>query len=130
MLLRVSLYKRCEIMFGSYNDKNEIVFSDEEDSSMRTADSQPLEGGSWQNFTLRFGKYKGTTLDTMIQKGRTRQYLRYILKWPDIRPNTADNINQALAHYNMMKDARAVAGDLPALSPSSPPKLTREYSHA
>lgn len=115
-------------MFGTYNDKNEIVFSDDEDNSMRT-DNPPSEGGSWQNFTLRFGKYKGSTLDTMIQKGRTRQYLRYILKWPDIRPNTADNINQALAHYARMKEARANADDLPD-APSSPPKLTREYSHA
>lgn len=111
-------------MFGTYNDKNEIVYSDDDCDSMRTtAEESSSEGANWENFVLRFGKYKGTTLGKMIQQGRTRQYLRYILKWPDIRPHTAQNINQALAHYEELKQAR---GDLPLV----PPPLTREYSRA
>ena len=61
---------------------------------------------SWENFTLRFGKFKGMTLSDMIKKGRTRGYLRYILSWPDIRPHTAANIDRALQVYNASKDAR------------------------
>lgn len=102
-----------------WGEPGTIVYSDDENEPMRTEEA----GGSWENFVIRFGKYKGTTLSTMITQGRTRQYLRYILKWPDIRPNTAANINQALAHYEQLKSTR----DLP---PIEPPQLTREYSHA
>lgn len=114
-------------MFGTYHN-NEIVFSDDENDCGRSDKSS--DSGSWENFSLRFGKYKGCTLSTMIEKGRTRQYLRYILKWPDIRPNTADNINQALAHYARMKEAarRDLPDDVPDLP--DPPQLKREYSHA
>ena len=87
-------------MFAS--DIRDVVYSDEEESPMDTE----VGTDSWENFTLRFGKFKGMTLSDMIKKGRTRGYLRYILSWPDIRPHTAANIDRALQVYNASKDAR------------------------
>lgn len=109
-----------DMMWG---EPGAIVYSDDESDS-RGERAMEDDRDNWENFTIRFGKYKGTTLSTMITQGRTRQYLRYILKWPDIRPNTAANINKALAHYEQAKAAR---NDPP---PMTPPKLTREYSRA
>ena len=87
-------------MFAS--EIRDVVYSDEEESTMDTE----VGTDSWENFTLRFGKFKGTTLSEMIKNGRTRGYLRYILSWPDIRPHTAANIDRALQVYNASKDAR------------------------
>ena len=87
-------------MFAS--EIRDVVYSDEEESPMDTE----VGTDSWENFTLRFGKFKGMTLSDMIKKGRTRGYLRYILSWPDIRPHTAANIDRALQVYNASKDAR------------------------
>jgi hypothetical protein len=112
------------MMFGEQDGSYSINFSDDEGDSrgrgsfMEVAD----DGSNWDNFVLRFGKYKGSRLGQMITDGRTRGYLRYILKWPDVRPNTALNINKALAHYEKMKEDRGV------LPPA--PVLTREYSKA
>jgi hypothetical protein len=81
---------------------------------------------NWETFVVRFGKYKGQTLASMITKGRTRGYLRYILSWPDIRPNTQRNITAALDHYKKLKREReeqAMKEDEEVLP--SPPKLRR-----
>jgi hypothetical protein len=83
---------------------------------------------NWETFVIRFGKYKGQTLASMITKGRTRGYLRYILSWPDIRPNTHRNITAALDHYNKLKrekerEEHAMKEDQ-VVGPS-PPKLRR-----
>lgn len=112
------------MMFGEQDGSYSIAFSDDEGDSREKGGAMEMEddGRNWENFVLRFGKYKGTTLSNMITQGRTRGYLRYILKWPDIRPNTALNINRALSHYDKMKEDRGV------LPP--PPVLTREYSKA
>ena len=112
------------MMFGEPGGSYAITFSDDE-SDRGAMNNMDDDGGNWENFVLRFGKYKGTTLSNMITQGRTRGYLRYILGWNDIRPNTALNINKALAHYDKMKNDRV---GMPA--PLAPPVLTREYSHS
>ena len=61
---------------------------------------------NWATFVLRFGKYKGETLGEMISKGKKRSYLRYILGWEHLRPNTEQNIKRALLEYKKMKENR------------------------
>ena len=92
------------------------TFSDEENGWEEGA-------GDWRSFEIRFGKYRGHTLPQMLEKGRTRQYLRYILGWQDIRPNTAENIRKALSHYDELKAARELKG-------IQPPELKRTDSVA
>lgn len=101
------------------------TFSDEENNN----GWEEAGGGDWRNFEIRFGKFRGHNLSQMLEKSRTRAYLRYILGWQDIRPNTAENIRKALAHYENIKAARAalMKDDLP---PMQPPLLRRESSRA
>lgn len=61
----------------------------------------------WATYELGFGKYKGTNLETMLLRGKTRHYLRYLLKWDDIRPETESAIKEALRTYAGIKKARA-----------------------
>ena len=67
------------------------------------SDDENEDCSDWPSFRLAFGKYKGATLDRMLQTKRQRSYLRYLLKWDDIRPATAANIQAALDHYNGCK---------------------------
>lgn len=94
-----------------------VAFSDEEDDSSRYDNA-----GGWEKYIIRFGKYKGTTLADMITRGRTRGYLRYILTWSDLRPESHSNISAALAHYDKLKRDKEAA-ELASLPP--PPALTR-----
>lgn len=105
-----------------------VTFSDDEDT---TTSSFADDASKWETFVIRFGKFKGQTLASMITRGRTRGYLRYILSWPDIRPNTHLNISAALAHYDKLKkerEARKMEEDEVVLPP--PPKLSRSETNA
>lgn len=57
----------------------------------------------WQDFELRFGKYSGQTLASISKSGAGRSYLRYLLKWPELRPMTRDFVERALASYDAFK---------------------------
>lgn len=106
----------------THDSQQYVTFSDDEDNSSTFGD----DVSKWETFVVRFGKYKGQTLASMITRGRTRGYLRYILSWPDIRPNTHANITAALAHYDKLKkerEERAMKEDELVLPP--PPKLAR-----
>lgn len=107
-----------------------VVYSDEEGDESRM-DTDAKGSDSWENFTLRFGKYKGTNLADMIKTGRTRGYLRYIMTWQDIRPHTAANIERALHVYSESRDARDACMEAKPTRAASmecvlaPPPLTR-----
>ena len=76
---------------------NEIEYSDDE---------QTLSWDTVQMFKLAFGKYQGKRLAIMIRKSDTREYLRYLLSWDKLKPNTRANINCALKHYDETKKKR------------------------
>lgn len=117
MLLRVTTLTGTMTLTDS---KQYVTFSDDED---KTYDD---DVANWETYVIRFGKFKGHTLASMITRGRTRGYLRYILSWPDIRPNTQKNIKAALDHYSSLKkerENRPMDEDELVLPP--PPKLTR-----
>lgn len=81
--------------------EKDITFSDDE------ADLGP--GGPayhWAKHTLRFGKHKGSTLRQMICSKAGRDYLRYLLKWDQLRPATKEGIEHALDFYDEQKASR------------------------
>ena len=75
--------------------------SDEEQSKWDTFDA--TDTSNWKTYEMRFGKYKGDLLGTMIASPKKRSYLRYLLKWPDLRAHTKNNILAAFEHYDDMK---------------------------
>jgi len=114
MLLRVT-NKALKTM--THVDSSQYVtFSDDEENGYSD------DVSNWETYVIRFGKFKGQTLASMITRGRTRGYLRYILSWPDIRPNTHKNISAALAHYDKLKKEKEQK-ELDDLLPA--PKLQR-----
>ena len=52
-----------------------------------------------KSFRLLFGKHKNARLATMIKKRTTRDYLRYLLTWNEIREVTRQNIQCAIEHH-------------------------------
>jgi hypothetical protein len=50
--------------------------------------------------TLRFGKYKGKSMYSMIKTTQRRDYLKYLLRWQDLREITRNNITFALEVYD------------------------------
>ncbi len=62
---------------------------------------------AYKSETLPFGKYKGTTYEDMIRTPLLRGYLKYLLKWEELKPETRALINSALAVYNKSKPAKA-----------------------
>ena len=108
-------------------EQEDISFTDEEDNGFHHA---PTE---WRTYKLAFGKNKGVPLSEMIKTARGRSYLRYILKWDDVRPNTSANINSALAYYRELKQAkvgRRSRGLSPPIPPTNAPVLKAERSWA
>ncbi len=43
----------------------------------------------------------------MILKSETREYLRYLLSWDKLKPDTRANIACALEHYDETKSKRS-----------------------
>lgn len=66
-------------------------------------DESQVEPDAYKTEELAFGKYKGSTFEHMIQKPLTRGYLKYLLKWDDLKPITRIHIQQALAAYDKSK---------------------------
>lgn len=78
-------------------------------SSLQLSDDEEKEV-TWteaQQFKLRFGKYKGTSLERMVTVPKRRAYLRYLMKWDELRPYTKNNIAAALKYYDDEKRKRA-----------------------
>jgi hypothetical protein len=76
----------------------EIEYSDDE---------QTVSWGTAQRFKLVFGKHQGKRLAFMILKSETREYLRYLLSWDKLKPDTRANIACALEHYDETKNKRS-----------------------
>jgi hypothetical protein len=57
---------------------------------------------------LAFGKYKGCTFEHMIKTRRTREYLKYLLKWDELKSVTREHIRNALDAYDNAKKLQMV----------------------
>ena len=82
----------------------DIIFSDEEVDTFKTEATWDTIKGK----TLPFGSNQGKTYEEMLTTGKLRSYLRYLLRWDQLRPYTRSNIECALAEYHKLKDARTV----------------------
>ena len=52
---------------------------------------------NWKTYELRFGKYRGHVLGEMLKDTRQRGYLRYLLRWDELREHSRNNIEKAIA---------------------------------
>jgi hypothetical protein len=91
-------------------DDQELPLSQQSDSGSDIDLSQEvvLTWSSAKAFPVPFGRYKGKMLKNMLKSKKRRDYLRYLLKWDDLRDNTKDNITCALQHYTDTKTAASV----------------------
>ena len=89
------------------HDDQELPLSQQSDSGSDIDLSQEvvLTWASAKAFPVPFGRYKGKLLKNMLKSKKRRDYLRYLLKWDDLRDNTKDNITCALQHYTDTKTA-------------------------
>jgi hypothetical protein len=74
---------------------------------MRVVDFSDDEEVQWQDFKLSFGKHRGKTLAQMIQTTQSRDYLRYLLRWDDLRAETRRPIQAALDHYTQLRSTKS-----------------------
>lgn len=82
-------------------DIGTFEWSDEEEKEHKTFDSK-----QWRHFTLKFGKYRGMTLLQMIQKSRTRGYLRWLAKRDNLYDGQQECFLEALKFYEKHKSQR------------------------
>jgi hypothetical protein len=76
------------------------------------SDSEPvIDWNSCRSFALPFGKYRGETLGVLVRTKKTREYLRWLLTWEEIREETEAQIRCVLEHYDAVKAARVVVDE-------------------
>jgi hypothetical protein len=73
-------------------------------SDYELSDDDEVKVIEWRKYSLPFGKHRGTMLGPMIRTGNGRNYLRYLLEWDDLRPETKAVITQAMDHYSTIRD--------------------------
>jgi hypothetical protein len=79
------------------SDSESIEFSDE---------PQTITWETAKRFKLVFGQHRGKRLAILVKSAKNRDYLRYLLSWENIRPDTAANISCVLNHYEEVKKTR------------------------
>jgi hypothetical protein len=62
-------------------------------------DEVAVEPDAYKTELLAFGKYKGRTIGSMIATQKTRSYLKYLLKWDELKSVTRAHIQAAFAAY-------------------------------
>ena len=78
------------------------------DSEQSFSDDEQVTWEKARRFKIVFGKrYNGKRLASMIKSKKRRDYLKYILSWDKVRPDTAANIRAALDQYGEMKIQRS-----------------------
>jgi hypothetical protein len=85
-------------------------------------DEAQVDPEAYKTEELAFGKYKGWTFENMINKPLHRGYLKYLLKWDELKPVTRIHIQQALAAYDKGKKKNAPPPKKKKSSSSEPPK--------
>ena len=66
-------------------------------------ESEPIQYEDAKRFKLAFGKCQGKRLAFLIKTQQGRNYLRYLLKWDQLRDNTRRNIESVLQHHESRK---------------------------
>ena len=79
------------------SDSEEMEFS---------GDEELMTWQSAKRFKLLFGKHRGKSLGSVVRTMKGREYLRYILNWSELRPETGDQIKCVLAYYYTLKQNR------------------------
>ena len=79
-----------------------MVFSDDEEPLTPDINNLPTRWSEIEENTLRFGKYGDKPMREMICRKRTRDYLRYILTWDELRPYSKAMVTIALAKYDSL----------------------------
>lgn len=97
------------------SDDETVVYSDQEQPEPPTWDEA-------QDFKLVFGKYQGRTMKSMLASGKRRHYLRYLMKWDKLLPQTGVMIQCALDHYEELKKAHQEESKQP---PSKKAKISK-----
>ena len=78
-------------------------FSDDEEEK----ETGPVGWAEASTYIIPFGTtFKGQTLGDIAKSRRGRNYLKYLLKWDQLRPHTRMMINYVLAEYDSAKAAR------------------------
>lgn len=88
-----------------------VVFSDEEAPEKIEV---KLSWDDVKSTTIPFGIHQGKTYQEMITSRKLRSYLRYLMKWDQLRPYTRGKIECALQEYDRLKGLRPVP-ELPPL---------------
>ena len=70
-----------------------------------SGDDEEITFETARRFKLRFGKYIGKTLGALVRKAKTRDYLRYLLTWQELKEETRVNIDAVLLGYQEAKEA-------------------------
>ena len=70
-----------------------------------SGDEEAVTFETARRFKLRFGQYSGKTLGNLVRKAKTRDYLRYLEKWQELKEETRLNINAVLLGYQEAKEA-------------------------
>lgn len=82
----------------NFNDNSD--FDDSDDASALTYDIA-------KRYKLRFGKYTGKRLAVMMNRNKTREYLRYLLTWSELRAEAHANIKCCIDEYEKYKELKA-----------------------
>ena len=100
---------RHKKMPSSYEkwESKDMVFSDDEEPLTPDTSNLPKHWDDVKDKTLRFGMYADKTMREMICRKRTRDYLRYILKWDELKPYSRAMIEVALQFYGELVEKPA-----------------------
>ena len=71
-----------------------------------SGDEEAVTFETARRFKLRFGQYSGKNLGNLVRKAKTRDYLRYLLTWQELKEETRVNIDAVLLGYQQAKEAR------------------------
>ena len=106
-----------------------MCYSDEEPArSWENVSQTPVK--PWQDYDMRFGKYRGQTLGEMILTGAGRSYMRYLLTWDDLRQHTRNAVEDALGAYTEAKMRRIRNNErTPHVSPQQSKKDLNSADH-
>lgn len=77
-------------------------FSDDEEEQTKG----PVGWAEASTYILPFGSFKGQTLGEIAKSRRGRNYLKYLIRWDQLRARTRMMINYVLAEYDNAKAAR------------------------
>lgn len=111
-ILHPILNLKTETKFSSFEpEDSKVYFSDSEEEEEGSSET-PFYQKNFKSWSvvkyevLRYGKYKGQTYEQMVQKKKTRSYLRHLLNvWRDMDSYTREMIKTTLSYY----DARKIA---------------------